>query len=253
MNIAPMRPLLKPWPRTYRVARSLYGRCYPLIERRNEAQIRKLLKAAVDDLDQVWFIQVGANDGLRYDLLHPLIRDDGRWRGVLLEPVHYLYEQLCRNLSFMRDRLTFKQLAASDEPGAASFYYLPDSLTAVDGHSLPEHRHGLGSFDAKHIVRHFGPGVSPHIVECTLQTITLKQLCADMDFARVDVLAMDVEGHEAHVLRGFDFEKYQPRAVLFEHRHLRDVQRGEILERLRRQGFAMRTIGPNTLATSKAA
>jgi len=44
----------------------------------------------------VFFIQIGANDGKTYDYIYPIARDRG-WRGVLVEPIGYLFSRLVEN------------------------------------------------------------------------------------------------------------------------------------------------------------
>src|SRR3954451_25448513 len=44
----------------------------------------------------VFFLQVGANDGVTEDHIHPIVRRCG-WRGLLLEPMKTSYEHLVEN------------------------------------------------------------------------------------------------------------------------------------------------------------
>ncbi len=70
------------------------------------------------------------------------------------------------------------------------------------------------------------PGAQPETV-IQVPTMTLDDILVNADAPqRLDFLSIDVEGHEMEVLRGFDFDRWQPRLILLEdhvsnlHKHL---------------------------------
>jgi hypothetical protein len=83
------------------------------------------------------------------------------------------------------------------------------------------------------------------VTETTVDCATFEDLLHGV--ARVDVLQVDVEGFDAEVIRLFDFDRWQPSIVQFEHKHL---SRGDIdssLEQLAGFGYRMHR-GPTVLA-----
>jgi len=52
--------------------------------------------------------------------------------------------------------------------------------------------------------------------EVQIYTITLDDLLAQEGVTKIDLLSMDIEGHEAKALAGFDIERFQPELVVIE-------------------------------------
>ena len=53
----------------------------------------RLLRAFADGHPRARFVEIGANDGERWDHIRPFV-GPGAWRGVLVEPVPHLFERL---------------------------------------------------------------------------------------------------------------------------------------------------------------
>ena len=75
----------------------------------------------------VFFLQVGANDGLLDDPIHYFVRSYG-WRGILLEPVPGIFKRLKENYRTAKG-LTFLNAALSQVDGRAAFYRLEATNT----------------------------------------------------------------------------------------------------------------------------
>jgi hypothetical protein len=86
----------------------------------------------------VYFLQVGANDGLMDDPIHFLVRKYG-WCGVLLEPDPQLFKRLEKNYSGV-DGPILVNAALSPIDGEATFYRI-----RMD-EKMPNWCAGLGSF-----------------------------------------------------------------------------------------------------------
>src|SRR6266545_7291938 len=85
-----------------RVVRPLAGRKSPIWRFIRSPQLRYLLfRDPVDHAlyslsisrKKIFFIQIGANDGGPSDPLFPFLQLK-HWRGIMVEPVPYLFEQL---------------------------------------------------------------------------------------------------------------------------------------------------------------
>ena len=84
--------------------------------------IGEVLSVLTNDDRSVTFVQIGSNDGVRADPLHPHIVA-GRWRGVLVEPLEYLFERLKRNYADVSG-LEFECCAVAADRGVKTFYYV---------------------------------------------------------------------------------------------------------------------------------
>jgi hypothetical protein len=57
------------------------------------------------------FLQIGAYDGLAGDPLRPIVAEDERWYGILVEPQPQAFERLQRNYRDAAHRLVFLNCA----------------------------------------------------------------------------------------------------------------------------------------------
>src|SRR5829696_1072602 len=56
----------------------------------------QILKAIGFKTD-VFFVQVGSNDGVQGDPIHDLIISRQNWRGIFIEPISFLFSRLRKN------------------------------------------------------------------------------------------------------------------------------------------------------------
>ena len=75
------------------LARKVYAR---LPESWHDTPTSRLAKFYLNR-QQVTFLQIGAYDGVAGDPLRPIILDDERWSGVLVEPQPSAFERLKQN------------------------------------------------------------------------------------------------------------------------------------------------------------
>ena len=113
----------------------------------------------------------------------------------------------------------------------------------------------IGSFDRNHILKHF-----PHIVdmEAKLECIDVpckryETILEETGLLRVHVLHLDVEGYEAEILKQVDFGRPKPLLILFEISHMPESARVECFEMLQHQGYNLKEVGADCIATLEKA
>jgi FkbM family methyltransferase len=119
------------------------------------------------------------------------------WRGLIVEPQQALADIYCG----VRPRDHVVSCLAGRTEGEAEFHVV-DKLHGFST-TVKENAAGAGQF-----------GVAYTTVHKPVRT--LAALCAEADLTRVDFLKIDVEGAEADVIAGMDFERWRPRVVLVE-------------------------------------
>lgn len=194
------------------------------------------------------FVQVGSNDGVQLDPLRTEILHR-RWRGVMVEPVPYVFERLVANYGHL-DHLRFENVAIADADGEAEFHYLPQD---EPGPGLPEWYDALGSFRRDVVLSHrrFIPDIDERIATMTVPTATFDSLCARHAIDSLEVLQIDTEGYDWEVLRRVDLGRYRTELVLYEHMHLGARDRAECEAHLEAAGFALLSNGMDTLAVHR--
>lgn len=145
-------------------------------------------------------VEVGANNGV--DGSTTLHFEESGWDCVLVEP----NPDLCRQLRERRSARIF-ECAASSATGVAT-------LQIASGAPLA---HGVstlgGAAEADRLSEQFG--FQTHPVE--VQTRTLDSILEEANLGgRIDFISIDVEGHEAELLRGFSSDRWRPTVVIVE-------------------------------------
>ncbi|NEU06783.1 FkbM family methyltransferase [Flavihumibacter sp. R14] len=218
----------------------LYDLCSKLVNKERRGLPPKwkfdLLLAYSNYNGQINFVQIGSNNGTNGDPLYKYIISQG-WKGVLVEPVPYLFEELKKNYLGLNDDLAFENSAVSLISGDLKFYRLKQSNLP----NLPGWYDQLGSFNKEVVEKHRSaiPDFDDLLIEDTVNGITFKQLLSKYSIVKLDVLHIDTEGYDYEILKMLPFETLTIDLIMFEHKHLtaQDYQMG--LNLLRQNGFTV--------------
>jgi FkbM family methyltransferase len=194
----------------------------------------------------VFFLQVGANDGLMDDPLHFLVRKY-RWRGILLEPDPQLFERLKQNYRGVAGPV-FVNAALSSVDGPATFYRI-----RMDDH-LPAWCAGLGSFRRDIILsnKQDVPDIESRILEDQVESISFRALVERYKPPRIDLILIDTEGYDLEILRQIDLIRFKPELIVYEHKHLSETDRASAADLLRINGYCVQpTVWANTVAIQR--
>ena len=185
------------------------------------------------------FIEIGANDGIASDKLHPYILEH-EMQGILVEPLPAAFDRLKANYSGRPD-LIFENCAISNHQGVAPFYCLKQdyAVHAKVPLSHTEFTDRISSLSLETLLKHITyAGDWRDIVETVdVPIITFEQLCERHAISSVDVLQIDAEGHDAAILCSIDLALYAPALVCFEHLHLSGQEYVSALEHLTSHGY----------------
>lgn len=145
-------------------------------------------------------VDVGANDGF-YGSNSALLESLG-WQCILVEP----NTRLCNEILAKRKPYRLFPCIASDSNGE-------DTLYVVSGGPLA---HGLSTVQpsVENIERITTNNFSYE--EQVVESRTLDSMLVESGVSKVDVLSIDVEGHELAVLKGTLLEKWMPRIIIVE-------------------------------------
>ena len=102
-------------------------------------------------------------------------------------------------------------------PGSRFFAFLISDQIADKTAFYKSQGLGLSSVDREHASgRSFGTHAEPEEIEVPMTT--LDALLDAQGVTEVDLLSLDIEGHEPAALRGFDIDRFQPELVVVEGR-----------------------------------
>lgn len=233
---------LRRYPKAYARLRYLYLRHV-----RGHRLLHEEIQGALAGLRQVYFVQVGSNDGTQGDPIHHLVTRHRQWRGIFIEPVPFLFARLKANYGDDA-RFVFENVAIGEQRGHAQFYYVSEAAKEALGERLPYWYDQLGSFDRNHIVKHLDGLLEPYIVAVELPCVPVQDILDRNAVTRVDLLHIDTEGYDYHVLSQFDFARYCPAVVLYEHKHLSAAVREQAQALMCSHGYQLYVRGADTLA-----
>jgi FkbM family methyltransferase len=230
------------WARTaYRVARP----------RSAPEPLPDVLDAFADSTPDACFLQIGAGDADYGDPLRRYVDRLG-WRGVMVEPVPYLFERLRSRYAGSR-RITLVNAAITEADGEIPFYYLAQS----EDPGLPEWYDKLGSLDIENILHPYHvdniPDLAERVVCRQVCGWTLATLWRAHPLPRLDLLLVDAEGHDDRILGQIDLDRHRPTIVIYERQHLTDVRRATVQERLSAHGYRVLDLGADALAVRRDA
>jgi hypothetical protein len=122
-------------------------------------------------------VQIGANDGTRFDPITSLIRNRRRWRVLFVEPIPSVFERLVGNFGKSR-RFMFECCAVGIACGSFNFYYLAEQArqNAPVWHDWLD---CVGSLDRSHVAKALGSeaaSLEKFIIETSVPVVTLEAL-----------------------------------------------------------------------------
>lgn len=213
-----------------------------------EAQPRvayRILSAFATAYPQAVFLQIGANDGQRYDPLAHFV-GNGEWTGVMVEPVPHIFERLRSHLAG-NDRVEVENLAIAEQAGIRPFYYVAEPVDEAERLAVDWYD-AIGSFDRVHLLKHKAviPNLANRIETLMVPTMTVAGLCAAHGIRCPDLVLIDAEGYDGEILASIDFERIRPRLVIYEHHHLPAEARERCEARLRGLDYGLREDGLDT-------
>lgn len=193
---------------------------------------------------QIWYLQVGAFDGVSGDPIRPLI-EKHRLRGILVEPQRDAFERLKVNYSrFGPEAFVFINAAIADHDGTAPLYRIKPEARG------PEWLHQIASFDRNVVLRHSQvvPNLESFIETENVRCVTFATLFEQTGIRRVDMLQVDAEGYDHEVLRLFEIPTRRPAIIRFEHKHLNAGDYGQTVGMLVDLGYRFTVCEESTLA-----
>ena len=180
---------------------------------------------------QLYFIQVGANDGVFGDPLRSFILKY-QWRGILIEPQPQIFELLKQNYRNQAENLTFENCAISPESSSLTLHV--PRISGVDSASI--YRSSVASVFKSKVAK------QSNVKEADLQAIqvpckTLDYLLSEHGIDSFDVLQIDAEGYDYQVLKSLDFSTTSPELIQFETGHLSVLESRNAAELLHKAGY----------------
>lgn len=202
---------------------------------------------------KIKFIQVGANDGLRWDHIRRFVVRD-KWSGVFVEPVFPVFTILKKNYEYLkRSNLYFENCLISSKSGFVDFYTYSDSFL----HSLPIEKkmfyYRKSSMDRSALKQNLSGFLDDNNqIDCHKTPSKKLEAIWEKYFKNgvVDLVFIDAEGHDDEVIYSIDFDKRLPRSIVYESHNLGSRQE-TLKDFLASHNYTLLPLGGDTVAYLK--
>jgi len=166
-----------------------------LLSTKSYLTLNRLLNNLFEQKKINFLIQIGANDGNRFDTLNNYIKKY-KIKSLLVEPIKNNFEKLKKNYKDY-NFIIFENSAISVNNEITYLYKVDQKyLDSYDDH-IP----GITSFEKKHLLNH---GVKKnHIVTEKIDSISIKNLVAKHNIDNFDLLYVDTEGYDGNIVNDF--------------------------------------------------
>ena len=207
----------------------------------------------------VFFIQIGSNDGLERD---PLLKFIVKYhfKGILIEPQYWVFEKL-RHLHQLTKGMIFENAAIGAKDGKEKFYKI--------GFSESRWATGLASFVKETLEKKIASGYvdecarrekcktpvnkEDYIKETQVKCVSLNTLMAKHEVKEVHLLQIDTEGYDFEIIKMIDTKVLHPDLISFEIDHLSDQDKQDCLSLLKNIDYKIVLCGRDALAIKEGA
>ncbi len=189
---------------------------------------------------QPFVLQIGAMDGMQFDLLHPHLSAGG-WRGILIEPIADMFEKL-QQTYVLHPNLTLLNCAIADYNGTLTLQRI-DPI-AVEQGMIPAEALGISSaytdrgiFAHPGFAKRFADVMAHYMHRVTTPCFTLNHILTQHQVAEIDVVVIDTEGADWMIFQQLDLLQYQPKLICIEHTSLTPEEINACLTHVKSHGY----------------
>jgi len=214
-----------------------------IIEDKSFLEIEKILNYLIKNSIIKSLVQIGANDGQRFDNLNKFIKNY-KIRSLLVEPIEEHFKDLKKNYNNV-DNIYFENSLISVNNEISYLYKVnEDSLSLYD-----EHIKGISSFNYYHLIKH---GVKKKdIIKQKVNSITITELLIKHNFNSFDLLFVDAEGYDGTIVNDFLVSNNIRPYIIFEYIHIENKTFKILIDNLKKFDYIFFPVNENIICVPK--
>jgi len=205
------------------------------------SKFERLVAKLVKQAKPIKFVQIGANDGVRFDSLYFTVTQN-RWPGLVVEPLPDFFERLSSNYRDYPEVIPVNIAVHPTDPFA--------TIYRVDQNRIgecPDWAAGIASFSPEHHMKSKIP--SELIVSEVVKCRPLMEVIADYKMLDASLLQIDTEGFDAEVIKMINFSSFRPQLIKYENVNLSAKAAEETKSILASNGYRCYVCGNDTVAS----
>lgn len=185
-------------------------------------------------------LQIGAMDGVKFDLLHPHLSRGG-WRGLLVEPVGDMFSAL-QNTYTRQPHLQLVNCAIGDHDGFLTLRRIaPIAVTAGlvgdEALGMTTSMDNRSPLNNPKLLARFPEVRDRLLIETTAPCLTLPSLLDRYAVTAIDLMMIDTEGADWMIARQLDLARYAPQLICLEHTSLSETDRSACVMHFLHHGY----------------
>ena len=214
----------------YKLVDKNYIKNNRIIENNTYLTINKVLNFLFSDNKINCLIQIGANDGLRFDILNQYIKKY-KIKSILVEPIKKTFDDLVENYNNYNN-VIFENVAISVNNQISHLYKINHSK---EKKYRSEHFKGIMSFDKNHLIKH---GVKKNdIIKEDVQSTSINNLIKKHNLDMVDLLFIDAEGYDVDIIEDFFKTSLLRPIIIFEYLHVSNQKFKDLVNYLNKNKY----------------
>ena len=202
---------------------------YPLIG--NEIPpVQLAVNNLLSEENDFFFIQIGANDGIRADPIRKLVLRH-HLKGILVEPLDDFYQELKYNYQ-SEEQLIFENVAIAATHNDILLYRFNHDAP------VPDYAHGMATTEKETITRLASKWkMDDQVEEIRVKSMTYKDLLLKHDVDSVSLLQIDTEGYDFEIIKMVIDGGSLPSVINYEFDRLTPEDRLESYKMLTEKGY----------------
>ena len=214
-----------------------------LIHSKSILNLNLILKKIFDNQKIKCLIQIGANDGSRFDELNIFIKKY-KIKSILVEPINEYFEDLKKNYKNL-ENVYFENSAITVGTKEKEIY----AVNYKNLNDYDDHIKGISSFNKNHLIKH---GVkSNHILKKKINCISILNLLKKYNISNLDILFIDAEGYDGDILIDFFSSSTQEPILIFEYIHIENKIFKDLVSILTNKKYSYFNINENLICLPK--
>lgn len=230
----------------YRISKIRQPIDYPFID-----VLDLVLPHYMNQESDIFFIQIGANDGTSADPVTKLIKKYNL-RGLLVEPQPKMFKKLVENYQD-QSQLIFENSAIWNQDGTVTFYAVRE-----DEPGLPIWCYQIANLERDKVLamlsadqqnkQNISQRLESLIEEIPVPALTFKTLLTKHNIQKLDLLVIDTIGYDFEIIKMIPFDSIKPPIIHFEHALLPLEERVACFKYLAGLGYSLSQAGVDTIA-----